>query len=58
METILNTILTPLPAWLALALSVVDAIPGKISGVDLSVPYKDYAEIIAKKGLTRLREGA
>ena len=37
---------------------VVDAIPGKISGVDLSVPYKDYAKIIAKKGLTRLREGA
>lgn len=37
---------------------VVDAIPGKISGVDLSVPYKDYVKIIAKKGLTRLREGA
>ena len=37
---------------------VVDAIPGKISGVDLSVPYKDYAKIIEKKGLTRLREGA
>ena len=37
---------------------VVDAIPGKISGVDLSVPYKDYAKIIAKKGLDRLREGA
>ena len=37
---------------------VVDAIPGKISGVDLSVPYKNYAKIIAKKGLTRLREGA
>ena len=36
---------------------VVDAIPGKISGVDLSVPYKDYTKIIAKKGLTRLREG-
>ena len=36
---------------------VADAIPGKISGVDLSVPYKDYAKIIAKKGLTRLREG-
>lgn len=36
---------------------VVDA-PGKISGVDLSVPYKDYAKIIAKKGLTRLREDA
>lgn len=37
---------------------VVDAIPGKISGVDLSVPYKNYAKIIAKKGLTRLREDA
>lgn len=37
---------------------VVDAIPGKISGVDLSVPYKDYTKIIAKNGLTRLREGA
>ena len=36
---------------------VVDAIPGKVSGVDLSVPYKDYTKIIAKKGLTRLREG-
>ena len=35
---------------------VVDAIPGKVSGVDLSVPYKDYTKIIAKKGLTRLRE--
>ena len=35
---------------------VVDAIPGKISGVDLSVPYKDYTKIIEKKGLTRLRE--
>ena len=34
---------------------VVDAIPGKISGVDLSVPYKDYTKIIAKKGLTRLK---
>ena len=37
---------------------VVDAIPDKVSGVDLSVPYKDYTKIIAKKGLTRLREGA
>lgn len=35
---------------------VVDAIPGKVSGVDLSVPYKDYAKIITKKGLDRLRE--
>ena len=32
-------------------------IPGVSSSVDLSVAYKDYAEIIAKKGLTRLREG-
>ena len=36
---------------------VVDAIPGKVSGVDLSHAYKDYTKIIAKKGLTRLREG-
>ena len=33
-------------------------IPGVSCDVDLSVPYKDYAKIIAKKGLTRLREGA
>lgn len=33
-------------------------IPGVSSDVDLSVPYKDYAKIIAKKGLDRLREGA
>ena len=33
-------------------------IPGVPGDVDLSVPYKDYAKIIAKKGLTRLREGA
>lgn len=32
-------------------------IPGVSSDVDLSVPYKDYAAIIAKKGLDRLREG-
>lgn len=33
-------------------------VPGVPGDVDLSVPYKDYAKIIAKKGLTRLREGA
>lgn len=32
-------------------------IPGVPGDVDLSVPYKDYTKIIAKKGLTRLREG-
>lgn len=32
-------------------------IPGVSGDVDLSVPYKDYTKIIAKKGLTRLREG-
>ena len=32
-------------------------IPGVSGDVDLSVPYKDYAGIISKKGLTRLREG-
>lgn len=36
---------------------VVDATPGKITNVDMSHAYKDYAKIIAKKGLTRLREG-
>lgn len=33
-------------------------IPGVSGDVDLSVAYKDYAKIIAKKGLDRLREGA
>lgn len=33
-------------------------IPGVSGDVDLSVPYKDYAKIIAKNGLDRLREGA
>lgn len=33
-------------------------IPGVPGGVDLSHAYRDYAKIIAKKGLTRLREGA
>ena len=32
-------------------------IPGVSGGVDLSVAYKDYAKIIAQKGLDRLREG-
>lgn len=36
---------------------VVDATPGKVTNVDLSHAYKDYAGIICKKGLTRLREG-
>lgn len=36
---------------------VVDATPGKTTNVDLSHAYKDYAGIICKKGLTRLREG-
>ena len=33
-------------------------VPGVSKGVDLSHAYKDYAAIIAKKGLDRLREGA
>lgn len=33
-------------------------IPGVSGPVDLSHAYKDYAAIIAKKGLDRLREGA
>lgn len=37
---------------------VVDATPGKVTNVDMSYAYKDYARIISKKGLTRLREGA
>lgn len=32
-------------------------VPGVSGNVDLSHAYKDYAKIIAKKGLTRLREG-
>lgn len=32
-------------------------IPGVSKGVDLNHAYKDYAAIIAKKGLDRLREG-
>ena len=33
-------------------------VPGVSTNVDMSHAYKDYAKIIAKKGLTRLREGA
>lgn len=33
------------------------SVPGVSSQVDLSHAYKDYTKIIAKKGLTRLREG-
>lgn len=32
-------------------------VPGVSADVDLSHAYKDYASIICKKGLTRLREG-
>ena len=32
-------------------------IPGVNVSVDLSYAYKDYSDIIQKKGLTRLREG-
>lgn len=34
------------------------SVPGVSGNVDLSHAYKDYAKIIRKKGLTRLREGA
>lgn len=34
------------------------SVPGVSGNVDLSHAYKDYAAIIAKKGLDRLREGA
>ncbi len=33
-------------------------VPGVTTNVDMSHAYKDYAGIICKKGLTRLREGA
>ena len=33
-------------------------VPGVTTNVDMSHAYKDYASIISKKGLTRLREGA
>ncbi len=33
------------------------SVPGVSGNVDLSHAYKDYADIISKKGLTRLREG-
>lgn len=32
------------------------SVPGVAGNVDLSIAYKDYASIIYKKGLTRLRE--
>ena len=34
------------------------SVPGVSGNVDLSHAYKDYAKIIAQKGLDRLREGA
>lgn len=34
------------------------SVPGIKGNADLSHAYKDYTKIIAKKGLTRLREGA
>lgn len=34
------------------------SVPGITGNADLSYAYKDYAAIIAKKGLDRLREGA
>lgn len=33
------------------------SVPGVSGNVDMSHTYKDYTKIIAKKGLTRLREG-
>ena len=33
------------------------SVPGVSGNVDMSHAYKDYAKIIAQKGLTRLREG-
>lgn len=50
----------PTPAWPFGMWQYTDegTIPGVRKGVDLSHAYKDYAAIIAKKGLDRLREGA
>lgn len=50
----------PTPAWSfgMWQYTSTASVPGVSGDVDLSVPYKDYAKIIAKKGLTRLREGA
>ena len=50
----------PTPAWSFGMWQYTDegTIPGVSKGVDLSHAYKDYAAIIAKKGLDRLREGA
>ena len=49
----------PTPAWSFGMWQYTDegTIPGVSKGVDLSHAYKDYAAIIAKKGLDRLREG-
>ena len=48
----------PTPAWTYGMWQYTDAasVPGITGNVDLSHAYKDYATIIAKKGLDRLRE--
>nr|DAI71802.1 MAG TPA: PlyB like endolysin [Caudoviricetes sp.] len=50
----------PTPAWSfgMWQYTSTASVPGVIGNVDLSHAYKNYAKIIAKKGLTRLREGA
>lgn len=49
----------PTPAWLfgMWQYTSTASVPGVSGNVDLSHAYKDYAKIITKKGLTRLREG-
>lgn len=50
----------PTPAWSfgMWQYTSTASVPGITGNVDLSHAYKDYAAIIAKKGLDRLREGA
>ena len=50
----------PTPAWSfgMWQYTSTASVPGVTGNADLSHAYKDYAAIIAKKGLDRLREGA
>lgn len=49
----------PTPAWSfgMWQYTSTASVPGVSGNVDLSHAYKDYTKIIAKKGLTRLRDG-
>ena len=48
----------PGPTVTGMHLIVTASVPGITGNADLSHAYKDYAKIIAKKGLDRLLEGA